>query len=134
MLRLRAIAYPLRPFHVTSHHSPLQLVIRTVLPAGMVVMISESVPGPLRRLTVAVTAADLARPARTGAWPVETCAGGPSCGFTSGTRSCSGTGGFCCARPGATTAAAAMTLNAALSALKWKGMTILLADKRPAPG
>ena len=67
MLRLRAIAYPLCPFHVTSHHSPLQPVTRTMLPAGMVVTISESVPGPLRRLTVAMTAADFAGPGRTAA-------------------------------------------------------------------
>src|SRR6266853_2710136 len=122
MLRLRAIAYPLRPFHVTSHPSPLQLVARTVLPAGMVVMISESVPGPLRRLTAAVTAADLARAARTGAREVGACVAGPSCGVAPGADSCPAGGGLCCARPGVITAAAAMMLNAALSALKWKGM------------
>src|SRR6266852_4183922 len=122
MLRFRAIAYPLRPFHVSSHHSPLQLVTRTVLPAGMVVMISWSVPGPPRRLTVAVTAAVLARPARTGARVVGACVAGPSCGVAFGTGSCPGAGGFCCACPGAITAAAATMLNAALSALKWKGM------------
>src|SRR5262252_2732078 len=128
MLRLRAIAYPLRPFHVTSHHSPLQLVIRTVLPAGMVVMISESVPGPLRRLTVAVTAADLGRLARAGA-----CVAGLSGGAAS-VRSCPAAGGSCCACPGVATAVATTMLDATLSVLNWKGMKILLADKRPAPG
>src|SRR5258708_2208858 len=121
MLRLRAIAYPLRPFHITSHHSPLQPVTRTVLPAGMVVVISESVPGPLRRFTVAATAADLARAVRAGAWEVGVCVAGPSCGVALGTGSAAG--GLCCACPGAAMAAAAMMLSAALSALKWKGMT-----------
>jgi len=135
MLRLRAIAYPLRPFHVTSHHSPLQLATRTVLPAGMVVMISESVPGPLRRLTVAVTAADPARAPRSGAWEVGACVAGPSCSLAFGTGSCPGAGGIGCARTGAVMAAAAMMLSAALRALKWKGMRIIsLADNRPAPG
>src|SRR6266446_3838966 len=123
MLRLRAIAYPLRSFHVTSHHSPLQPVTRIALPAGMVVMISWSVPGPLRRLTVAVTAADLARAARVGAWEVGACVAGPSCGLALGTGSCPAAGGLCCACPGAAMAAAAMMLSAALSALKRKGMT-----------
>src|SRR5260370_13645607 len=123
MVRLRAIAYPLRPFHVTSHHSPLQPVTRTVLPAGMVVTISESVPGPLRRLTVAATAADLARAVRAGAWEVGACVAGPSCGVALGTGSGPAAGGLCCACPVAAMAAAAMMLSAALSALKWKGMT-----------
>jgi hypothetical protein len=33
----------------------MQLVTQTVLPAGMLVMICEYIPGPLRRLTLAVT-------------------------------------------------------------------------------
>jgi hypothetical protein len=100
MLRLRAITYPLRPLQVTSHHSPLQPVTRTLLPAGMVVMISEYVPGPMRRLTLAATATVLTLGAGSG--PAE--------------------GGYCCARPGPTMAAAAMMLSIALSALKRKGM------------
>src|SRR5215467_10581450 len=122
MLRLRAIAYPLRPFHVTSHHSPLQLVTRTVLPAGIVVTTSESVPGPLRRLTLAMTAADPARTARTGAPAGGACEVGPPCGAAFGDGSCAAAGGLSCARPGPTITAVAMMLSAALSALKWKGM------------
>ena len=78
----------------------LQPAIRTVLPAGMVVMISESVPGRMRRLTLAVVAAVLVL----------------------GTGSCPAEGGYCCARPGPVIAAAAMMLSVALSALKRKGM------------
>src|SRR5260370_7845989 len=115
MLRLRAIAYPLRPFHVSSHHSPLQPVTRTVLPAGMVVTISESVPGPLRRLTVAATAADLALAVRAGAWEVGACVAGPSCGLALGTGSGPAAGGLSCACPGAAMAAAAIILTAPLS-------------------
>src|SRR5262252_1684117 len=94
----------------------------------MVVMISESVPGPLRRLTVAVTAADLGRLARAGA-----CVAGLSGGAAS-VRSCPAAGGSCCACPGVATAVATTMLDATLSVLNWKGMKILLADKRPAPG
>src|SRR5262249_25648704 len=60
------------------------------------------------------------------------CVAGPSCGVAPGADSCPGAGGLCCARPGVITAAAAMMLSAALSALKCKGMRkILLADKPP---
>jgi hypothetical protein len=80
----------------------MQLVIQTVLPAGMLAMISEYVPGPLRRLTLAVTETVLAT--GTGCGPAE--------------------GGYGCARPGPAIAAATVMISVALSALKGKGMGI----------
>ncbi len=65
-----------------------------VLPAGMVVMIGASVPGPLRRLTLAVAEADRESARGTGA----TCGAGPGKGAgAEGGASCPATGGLCCA-------------------------------------
>jgi hypothetical protein len=78
----------------------MQLVTQTLLPAGMLAMIFEYVPGALRRLTLAVT--EMVVAIGRGCGPAE--------------------GGYGCARP--TIAGATMMISVALSALKWKGMGI----------
>jgi hypothetical protein len=85
----------------------------------MVVMISESVPGPLRRFTLAVTKAVFAERG-----PADDCA--------SGGASCPTAGGGCCANTGAANVSAAMASipSVALSTLELKGMMILFANKR----
>src|SRR6516162_9527498 len=113
MSRLRAIAKPLCPFHVTMHHS-LQSATRTLLPAGMVARISASVPGALRKLTLAMTTAD--RAVRSGAACAgaagaaggEPGGGAPGCGVPGPlVGGACPAGASCCAKAGIAIAAAA---------------------------
>jgi len=123
------------------HHS-LQSATRTLLPAGMVARISASVPGALRKLTLAMTTADRAvwsgaagagAPGAAGGGPGDEA---PGCGVPGPLAGgvCPAGGASCCAKAGTAIAAAATPSNAAPSILELIRMAIFLADKRDPQG